>query len=178
MSWGSAIRTRISRLQGPAGCRYPIPHRSLLPDPNRDLPRTGRLRFRLRQGGESRAPRPTAGGAVRMAPGSYARGESDPHQPGSRPGRSTSCGTSAWSRHPVPTRISRLTRARPQPCATASLAILVSNQETPGSGPGGSANSPNGHQCGRCDSNAQAARFGLARSPGCRHSRICAPPGT
>jgi len=32
-----------------------------------------------------------------------------------------------------------------KPCAAAKLAILASNQETPGPGPGGSANSPNGH---------------------------------
>jgi hypothetical protein len=67
----------------------PFPIRSLLPDPNWDLPRTRRTRFRLRQGGESRAPQPILGGAVMMTPGSYARGESDPHQPGSRPGPST-----------------------------------------------------------------------------------------
>jgi hypothetical protein len=46
----------------------------------------------------------------------------------------------------VPTRVTRCTRAGPQPCAAAKLAILASNQETPGSGPGGSANSPNGHR--------------------------------
>ncbi len=33
-----------------------------------------------------------------------------------------------------------------KPCAAAQLAILASNQETPGPEPGGSANSPNGHQ--------------------------------
>jgi hypothetical protein len=42
----------------------------------------------------------------------------------------------------VPTRVTRLTRAGPQPCAAAKLAILASNQETPGSGPGGSARFP------------------------------------
>jgi len=46
----------------------------------------------------------------------------------------------------VPTRITRLTRAGPQPCAAAKLATLASNQEAPGSEPGGSANSPNGHR--------------------------------
>ncbi len=29
-----------------------------------------------------------------------------------------------------------------------------------------------GTECGRCDSNAQTARFELARSSGCRHSRV------
>ena len=52
------------------------------------------------------------------------------------------CGTSAWSRHPVPTRVTRRTKAGTQPCAAAKLAILASNQETPGSGPGGSAKFP------------------------------------
>ena len=32
-----------------------------------------------------------------------------------------------------------------------------------GQGPAGLPNSPNGHRCGRCDSNAHAARFELAR---------------
>jgi hypothetical protein len=42
--------------------------------------------------------------------------------------------TTTWSRHPVPTRISRLTRARSQPCVTASasaakrLAAELGNQ--------------------------------------------------
>ena len=33
--------------------------------------------------------------------------------------------TSAWSRHPVPTRITSLTKARPQPCVTARAAKAV-----------------------------------------------------
>ena len=76
----------------------------------------------------------------------YARRDSNPHLLGPQPSPSAICGTSAQSRHPVPTRITRCTRARPQPCAAAKLAILASNQETPGPEPGGSANSPNGHQ--------------------------------
>ena len=50
--------------------------------------------------------------------------------------------TCARSRHPVPTRVIRLTGAEPQPCAAAKLAILASNQEAPGSEPGGSAKFP------------------------------------
>jgi hypothetical protein len=61
---------------------------SLLPDPNRDLLRTGQTRFRLRQGGESRG---TAADPSRRSedPGSYARRESNPHQRGPRPRPST-----------------------------------------------------------------------------------------
>jgi hypothetical protein len=38
--------------------------------------------------------------------------------------------------------------------------------------PAGDASAPPGTECGRCDSNAQAARFELARSSGCLHSRM------
>lgn len=40
------------------------------------------------------------------------------------------CGTSAQSRHPVPTRISCLTRARSQPCVTATLPDKDSNPDS------------------------------------------------
>jgi hypothetical protein len=85
-------------------------------------------------------------------PGPWTQGRGVPggirtrNPPGPRPGASTCWATSTWSRHPVPTRVTRCTRAGPQPCAAAKLAILASNQETPGPEPGGSANSPNGHQ--------------------------------
>jgi hypothetical protein len=46
------------------------------------------------------------------------------------------------SRHPVPTRIIRRTKAEPQPCAAAKLAILASNQEAPRPERGGSAEFP------------------------------------
>ena len=52
-------------------------------------------------------------------------------------GASYRLATRTWSRHPVPIRATRLTKAGPQPCAAAKLAILASNQETPGPGPGG-----------------------------------------
>ena len=44
--------------------------------------------------------------------------------------------TNAWSRHPVPTRITCLTGARSQPCVTAKLPLMASNHEPPGSEPG------------------------------------------
>ena len=49
-----------------------------------------------------------------------------------RAGPAASWGTSTWSRHPVPTRATRLTRAGPQPCAAASLGNLDSNQDKRG----------------------------------------------
>jgi hypothetical protein len=58
--------------------------------------------------------------------------------------RLPACGTSAWSRHPVPTRISRLTGARSQPCVTASLPGLESNQRALGSEPRRDASNPPG----------------------------------
>jgi hypothetical protein len=67
------------------------------------------------------------------------RRDSNAHCPPPQGGASCRWATRTWSRHPVPTRVTRLTRARPQPCAAAKLAILASNQETPGPGPGGSA---------------------------------------
>jgi hypothetical protein len=92
VSWGSAIRTRISRLQRPAGCR--LPH-----SPSRAAcrPRTRCL------GGTSSALWPDELGRH-----GYARRESNPHQLGPRPSPSNCCGTSAWSlradlnRLPVP----------------------------------------------------------------------------
>ena len=92
MSWGSAIRTRISRLQRPAGCR--LPH-----SPSRAACRS-RTRY---LGGTSSALWPDE-----LTRHGYARRESNPHQPGPRPGPSTCCGTSARSlraasnRLPVP----------------------------------------------------------------------------
>ena len=73
MSWGSAIRTRISRLQGPAG--LPV-----TPSPSRAA-----CRSRTRcLGGTSSALSPDE-----LTRHGYARRESDPHQLGSRPSPST-----------------------------------------------------------------------------------------
>ena len=102
-----------------------------------------------------------------------ARRDSDPQPPGPRPGASTYWATSTWSRHPVPTRVTRCTRAGPQPCAAAKLAILASNQETPGSGPGGSAKFPQWPSGAEGAIRTHKPRGLSSRGlPGCRHSRI------
>ena len=64
-----------------------------------------------------------------------ARCDSDAHC--RRTQRRDSChwSTGTWSRHPVPTRVSCLTGAGPQPCAAAWLPELDSNQRGQGSGP-------------------------------------------
>jgi hypothetical protein len=49
------------------------------------------------------------------------------------------------SRHPVPTRIIRRTKAEPQPCAAAWLPGLDSNQRGQGSGPYWVADDPPGN---------------------------------
>jgi hypothetical protein len=113
MSWGSATRTRISRCQGPAGCRYPTPHRS----PHRVLPPAGTVYRAI----------PVVG-----PKGTYARRESNPDQPGPRPGPSTRAHV---SRHLVPTRAIRRTKAKPQPCAAAQLPLMDSNHDSRLQGP-------------------------------------------
>src|ERR1700722_15370476 len=86
--------------------------------------------------------------------------------------------TSTWSRHPVPTRAIRCTKAEPQPCAAASLPTVDSNhdqhnQTVPSCRLDEWALSAlSAVKCGRRDSNAQTARFELARSPNCRHFRV------
>ena len=35
-----------------------------------------------------------------------------------------------WSRHPVPTRVIRRTKAEPQPCAAAELPLMDSNHDS------------------------------------------------
>jgi hypothetical protein len=63
---------------------------------------------------------PAHGADGRRPKGSVcARRELNPQHRGSRPGLSASWSTSTWSRHPVPTRIIRRTKAEPQPCAAA-----------------------------------------------------------
>ena len=121
---------------------------------------------------------PRLGGLTRSArsldPGARcARRDLNPQPPGPRPGASPCWATSTWSRHPVPTRVTRLTRAGPQPCAAATLAILASNQETPGPGPGGSADSPNGHWVQKA--RVERASREVYQFPSLPHG---APPGT
>jgi hypothetical protein len=86
--------------------------------------------------------RPYKGRPVAGPGGKYARRDSNPQIHGPQPCPSASCGTSAKSRHPVSNRIIRRTKAEPQPCAAAKLAILASNQETPRPERGGSAEFP------------------------------------
>ena len=60
-----------------------------------------------------------------------------------------------------------------KPCAAAWLAILASNQKNSGIRARRVCQIPlMAIGCGRCDSNAHAARFELARSAGCLHSRM------
>ena len=84
----SNLETSRSKRDGSASS--PTAQRSLLPDPNRDLPLTRRVRCRLRQGGKSRALRPTLGGAVRLTPGIVRSARFELAQPS----RTTS--TSGW----------------------------------------------------------------------------------
>ena len=92
MSWGSATRTRISGFKGLRDGQ--LPH-----SPSRAACRS-RTRY---LGGTSSALWPDE-----LTRHGYARRESNPHQPGPRPGPSTCCGTSARSlraasnRLPVP----------------------------------------------------------------------------
>ena len=77
---------------------------------------------------------PRLGGLTRSArsldPGARcARRDLNPQPPGPRPGASPCWATSTWSRHPVPTRVTRLTRAGPQPCAAAKLPTVDSNHD-------------------------------------------------
>ena len=121
VSWGSAIRTRTSSFKGYRA--------AWLPDsPSEPFPRV-ELGHRPYRGRLDAGPK----GTVRSA--------------GLEPAPSTSStwplcrwSTSAWSRHPVPNRITGLTKARPQPCVTARAveAVLpgqVSNLHCGGQGP-------------------------------------------
>lgn len=80
--------------------------------------------------------------------------------------------TSAWSRHPVPTRAARLTRAGPQPCAAAELTGLESNQRAPDPESGRDASNPPAIEYGRGESNSQTTRFERARYASSRHARL------
>ena len=81
--------------------------------------------------------------------------------------------TRTWSRHPVPTRITGLTRAGPQAVRGGEAGHPgIEPGKSPGSEPGGSANSPNGHRYGRGELNSQTTRFERARYAGSRHARL------
>jgi hypothetical protein len=127
MSWAPGIRTRKLSVQRPSGSAgSPIAHQ----EPSPECAGLGCRPYR---------GRPVAG-----PKGKYARRDSNPQIHGPRPCPSASCGTSAWSRHPVPTRIIRRTKAEPQPCAAAWLPGLESNQRGHGSEPCWAAGSPPG----------------------------------
>jgi hypothetical protein len=66
----------------------------------------------------------------------------------------------------VLTRISRRTKAGPQPCAAAWLPGLDSNQQGQGSGPCWDARVPPGIEYAGRDSNPQTTRFELASFAG------------
>jgi hypothetical protein len=153
-SWGSATRTRISRCQGPAGCRYPTPHRS----PHRVLPPAGTVYKAI----------PVVG----PKGSTYARRESNPDQPGPRPGHL-----------PVAARAHK----EPPPGADPghppyegeAAAVRGGGAAPRGFEPrfaaSGAAVLPfrrKGIEYGRRESNAHAASFGEARSASCRHSRM------
>ncbi len=109
VSWGSAIRTRTCSFKGYRAAW--LPHSPTEPFPRVEL---GRRPYRERLDAGPKG----AWATVRSA--------------GLEPALSTSStwpgcrwSTSAWSRHPVPTRITGLTKARPQPCVTARAVEAV-----------------------------------------------------
>jgi hypothetical protein len=144
MSWGSAIRTRISRLQGPGGFR--LPH----------SPSRAACRSRTRcLGGTSSALWPDE-----LTRHGCARRELNPH----RPGPSTDLRTSAWSLRTASNRL-------PSPYEGDALPDELQRHR---SGSWGRTNIARFRawnpaiersriECGRCDSNAHAARSELAR---------------
>ena len=89
--------------------------------------------------GATPASRPYKGRPLVGAGGKYARRDSNPQSHGPRPCPSTCLRHERKSRHPVPTRAIRRTKAEPQPCAAAKLPSLDSNQEPLGSEPSAAA---------------------------------------
>lgn len=72
--------------------------------------------------------------------------------------------TITQSRHPVPTRVTRLTRAGPQPCAAAKLETQGSNLDFPDSESGVLPDYTSLHWYGRGESNAHPTGFEPAAS--------------
>ena len=156
VSWGSAIRTRTSSFKGYRATW--LPRSPLEPFPRVEL---GHRRYR---GRTDAGPKGTVRSATVRS--------TTVRSAGLEPALSTSSSwplyrwsTSAWSRHPVPTRITGLTKARPQPCVTApscgsSAAGAGLEPTLRGSGPRGLPISRPGIAYGRRDSNAHRP-FGL-----------------
>ena len=123
---GSRTRTCVCRFQGPAG--MPATHPGMEPSPGADpglLPYRGRVTA-VCDGGAPRRKRwrslPLHGpiGGLRACAGAGCpRCDSNAHCPAPHAGTSSHWATRTWSRHPVPTRTIRRTKAKPQPCAAA-----------------------------------------------------------
>ena len=75
--------------------------------------------------------------------------------------------TSTWSRHPVPTRVSRLTGAGPQPCAAAKLPGQDSNLRALGSEPRRDASNPPGTAYAARGSNSVPRSKNPVHHPSC-----------
>ena len=160
MSWGSTIRTcnrRASKARRLPVTPFPIGA------PNRVLPPASRsYRDRERAG--------------LLVPGaSCARRDLNPHNPpahGSSTLRLCLWATKTWSPPPASGLLPYRGAGAASRCAARrSLPGLESDQRAPVSETGRDANNPPGIECGRRESNAQAASFEEARSAGCRHSR-------
>ena len=155
ISSGSWTRTSVRRGQNPAG--MPATHPGMSWSPRQVPPLAGRLY----------KGRPVVGPG-----GKYARRDSNPHPHGPQPCPSASCGTSAREPPPgvepghPPYEGEAASRARRRSCPSW---IRTTIRGFRGRRP---AVRRKGTECGRCDSNAQTARFELARSSGCRHSRV------
>src|SRR5215831_7797317 len=140
---GSRTRTCVRRFQGPAG--MPATHPGMEPSPGADpslLPYRGRITAVC----DGRAPAQamavasasrTTGGLRAYAGARCPRCGSNAHLYGSLDRCLCHWATRAWSRHPVPTRAIRRTKAEPQPCAAASLPGKDSNLDSRGSEPRG-----------------------------------------
>jgi hypothetical protein len=113
MSWAPRARTWILRVQSPAGLpTSPTAHREPFPRVELGSP-------------------PLQGAAGRRSEGHRCpRRDSNAHC--RRPQRRASChwATRTWSRHPVSNRVTRATRAGPQPCAAARLPDKDSNLDS------------------------------------------------
>ena len=124
---GSRTRTCVRRFQGPAGMQQPTPEWSRLPVPTRVSCLTGAGSQPCATAGHRRKrwrSLPLHGPLRAQVLRAYAgagcpRCDSNAHCPAPHAGASCRWATRTWSRHPVPTRAIRRTKAEPQPCAAA-----------------------------------------------------------